>query len=105
MDISQNYNMMRFAVKCLDAKNAFLFPLVRLALAPAYFAKGSFAYASCIVIAVGKLLITLPDVLARRWHIQRNRTNFNNLLLDAVRDDQSEYRMIWPAPTAAASYG
>jgi GT2 family glycosyltransferase len=97
MAISQNYNMMRFAIKCLDARNAIMFPLVRLAIAPLYCFRGGPGYALAIMLAAGKLAVTLPSVLMERWKVQRRRTCSSAELLASFRDDVAEYKMIWPS--------
>lgn len=96
--VSQQYNMLRFALKNWDVHNAIAFFAMRCAANLVYLLRGRVFYSLAGLKAVGKVIRTLPEILARRRSIYRTATVSNKELFRRFRVSTPSADTSWRPP-------
>lgn len=90
--LSQQYNMMRFALKNLNLINALAYVSLRCAANLVYPLRGRFFYSVAGIKAMGQIVRTLPQILRERQSIRRsavvsNRELYRRLFIDRLQEN------------------
>lgn len=101
--LSQQYNMLRFALKNWDLPNALAYVSLRCMANLTYPLRGRTFYSVAGIKAIAKVIRTLPQILAQRRSIRQNAVVSNRELYRRFRvDRRSELTTTWTAPSLDA---
>lgn len=98
--LSQQYNMMRFALKNWNLPNALAYVSLRCAANLVYPFRGRLFYSVAGVKAMGQIIRTLPQIMRERGSIRRsavvsNRELYRRFFIDTLQGQDTS----WTAPT------
>jgi hypothetical protein len=96
--LSQQYNMLRFALKNWDGPNAIAYVCLRCASNVVYALRGRGFYAVAGLKAIGKVIRTLPQILSQRRSIRRTAVVSNRILFARFRVKDQPGNSTWTVP-------